>query len=465
MRRLRIEKESKRNMLWVSGLLLAAGVVLWGILWPYLRASVGIIRAGGLTWYLRKRFLSNSKEPIPPVVREWVMGRRMTFVTDLSMLRSVLEDRRGEWSSFGLSVLPILERLFRIPAALALDDRVGEATKEASHLLMKGPEIDAMFDRAVKITLPMLDQTFAGAQKQTIDVVDFLSRLAFTATVTSIFGEEMASDPALYTSFLTYDQGTKLLAAGVPWFIRPKVTAAFNHIGNASSTDAENSPTRAVRARHEVCVKAGLDPAAQNYKDLMASFVWASLANTVPSSVWIVMHLGALPHIQEEIFQEMRDQELSRTNAFKSQILNGCWLEVLRLHWDGFYMRTVMAPEGAKLEDESGRTHDFATGEAILGYAALFHRSPKYFPDPERFDPTRWTGDVVPPRPLAFGGGNNMCPGRLFVQAEVSLFVLCLISRFRFTLVDEIPAPSPDKGGFGLSIPSANCRMSFERRE
>jgi cytochrome P450 len=71
------------------------------------------------------------------------------------------------------------------------------------------------------------------------------------------------------------------------------------------------------------------------------------------------------------------------------------------------------------------------------------HREPKYWPDPERFDPRRFTPELVAGRPrhvyLPFGEGPHVCIGNNFALMEMQLILTMALQRFRLKLVPNHP--------------------------
>jgi cytochrome P450 len=77
------------------------------------------------------------------------------------------------------------------------------------------------------------------------------------------------------------------------------------------------------------------------------------------------------------------------------------------------------------------------------------HRDPRYFPDPERFDPERWRPEAKDVRPkfsyFPFGGGPRVCIGEGFAWMEGILLLATLARGWRFHLSPGArvePAPS-----------------------
>jgi cytochrome P450 len=91
---------------------------------------------------------------------------------------------------------------------------------------------------------------------------------------------------------------------------------------------------------------------------------------------------------------------------------------------------------------------DFSLGEYVVPNGAMvvmsqfaMHRDPRFFPDPERFDPERWTPEARSARPaysyFPFGGGPRRCLGEGFAIMEGVLVLATLARRWRMHLVPE----------------------------
>ena len=62
-------------------------------------------------------------------------------------------------------------------------------------------------------------------------------------------------------------------------------------------------------------------------------------------------------------------------------------------------------------------------------------RNPKYFPEPDKFDPSRFEGAGPAPYTFfPFGGGPRMCPGNEFACMEILVLIHRLVTRFSWTL-------------------------------
>jgi cytochrome P450 len=88
-------------------------------------------------------------------------------------------------------------------------------------------------------------------------------------------------------------------------------------------------------------------------------------------------------------------------------------------------------------------------GSIVVASQWVTHRDPRFFPDPERFDPSRWHAEAKESRPrfsyFPFGGGPRVCIGEGFAWMEGVLLLATLARRWRLRLQpgqDIVPAPS-----------------------
>ena len=78
----------------------------------------------------------------------------------------------------------------------------------------------------------------------------------------------------------------------------------------------------------------------------------------------------------------------------------------------------------------------------------ILHHDPRYFPDPDRFHPDRWTPDFKATLPqfayFPFGGGPRRCIGESFAWMELVLVVATIAQHWKLALVPGHPVePQP----------------------
>lgn len=92
------------------------------------------------------------------------------------------------------------------------------------------------------------------------------------------------------------------------------------------------------------------------------------------------------------------------------------------------------------LKDYQLRDYTVPAGSLILMSQYVMQRDARYFDEPEKFVPERWTAEERAKRPafsyFPFGGGVRRCIGEGFAWTEGVLVIATLAARLRFKLVD-----------------------------
>ena len=82
-------------------------------------------------------------------------------------------------------------------------------------------------------------------------------------------------------------------------------------------------------------------------------------------------------------------------------------------------------------------------GTAVMICPWLLHRDPRWWDDPDRFDPERFRPAAVKDRPryayVPFAAGPRMCIGNAFALMEMQIVLAMVASRFRLDLVPGRP--------------------------
>lgn len=100
------------------------------------------------------------------------------------------------------------------------------------------------------------------------------------------------------------------------------------------------------------------------------------------------------------------------------------------------------------IEDFKIDEYPVPAGSIIITSPYLTQHDARFFPDPDRFDPGRWTPEFKASLPqfayFPFGGGTRRCIGESFAWTELVMVVSTLASRWRLHLVPGHPVmPQP----------------------
>ncbi|CAI9766627.1 unnamed protein product [Fraxinus pennsylvanica] len=170
---------------------------------------------------------------------------------------------------------------------------------------------------------------------------------------------------------------------------------------------------------------------------------------------FIIKFLAELPEVYEGVYKEQI--EISKSKA-PGELLNWEDIKKMKYSWNVACEVMRLAPplQGAFREaitDFMYSGFKIPKGWKLYWSANSTHRNPEFFPEPLKFDPSRFDGSGPAPYTFVpFGGGPRMCPGKEYARLEILVFMHHLVKRFKWEKIipDEKivvnPMPIPAKG-------------------
>lgn len=164
----------------------------------------------------------------------------------------------------------------------------------------------------------------------------------------------------------------------------------------------------------------------------------------------ISFELAVNAEVQQTLVDEI-DEVLKTLNGKKVSYdqLNGMKFmemivsEALR-KWPSFRITSRECTKEYTLEDEeAGKSYVIAQGTEILLPIGAIQNDPRYFADPEKFDPYRFSDDnkanIISGSYIPFGFGPRMCIGSRYAILEAKMLLFYILSKFTITKCDETP--------------------------
>jgi cytochrome P450 len=163
----------------------------------------------------------------------------------------------------------------------------------------------------------------------------------------------------------------------------------------------------------------------------------AGYETTATALTWLWTVLEQRPDIEAKLVEELDTVLQGRTPAFEDlrslDYARKVFAETLR-----FYPIAPFLPRAALYADYFGEYEMPQKSQLLLFYFGL-HHNPRYWEQPEVFDPQRFAREREAARHpfayLPFSGGPRKCAGDEFAQIEGILVMAMLLQRYRMTLV------------------------------
>jgi cytochrome P450 len=180
----------------------------------------------------------------------------------------------------------------------------------------------------------------------------------------------------------------------------------------------------------------------QQVIDEIKQYLWAGTETTALTLAWSLYLLSQHPEAMERIRAEARAVCGERDPV---------WNEVQQLTYTRMVIQETMRlfpPIWALIriaagDDEIGG-HKIKAGDKVVMLAYVMHHSPKYWEEPEKFDPERFAPERAKKRVkysyLPFSAGKRACIGGALSQIENTLALVQLLRRFTPEYAGPVPA-------------------------
>jgi len=176
-------------------------------------------------------------------------------------------------------------------------------------------------------------------------------------------------------------------------------------------------------------------------RDEVMTFLLAGHETTANALAWTWLLLDQHPEAEAALHAELQDVlggRLPTAQDIPSLKVTGQVLqESMRLYPPAW----VIGRQALQETTIGGVTLPEGAGLLLSPY--VVQRDPRFFPEPEKFLPSRWTEEFTRSLPtyayFPFGGGPRLCIGKPFTLMEATLVLAIVAQRFRLRLVDPLP--------------------------
>lgn len=175
-----------------------------------------------------------------------------------------------------------------------------------------------------------------------------------------------------------------------------------------------------------------------------------------------------LYHEIREVNSELAGRKLTYEILQKMKYLDMVTSEVLR-KWPPAPATDRYCVKDLDYEDESGLKIKFEKGVGLWIPVYGFHRDPKYYPNPDTFDPERFSDEnkhlINIDTYLPFGAGPRNCIGSRFALMEVKALLYFLLLNFSFNVIQKTDIPLKLKTSLGGVATENGIWIGLKARE
>ena len=396
-------------------------------------------------------YLSHLADTYGPFVRFAIFFKQFTLVSDPELIREVLVTQAANFPKDDRDV-ELLDRAIGhglVSANGADHKRQRRLTQPAFHTR----RIDAYADTMVAYTEAMLDEWADG---QELDVAEAMSALTMLIVARTLFGADRVAmkdtaeriGAAIHVIQAAADkefQAPLVLPEWLPTTLNRQRRAArevlyeiidrliADRCAGSDAADSGDLLSMLLLSRDE----AGDRMSDDEVRDQLVTLFGAGHETTSNALTWTWYLLSQNPTVEARLHEEVDAALGDRPPAlpdlphlpYTMQVLK----ESMRLYPPAWVVNVRRAAADTTLGPYAVRR-----GDQLWLSPFVMHRRPAFFPDPERFDPDRWTPERERALPkfayMPFGGGPRVCIGNGFALMEAHLIIAAVARRYRLRL-------------------------------
>ncbi|MGR8935024.1 MAG: cytochrome P450 [Gammaproteobacteria bacterium] len=386
------------------------------------------------------------------------------------------------------------EAFFRAPD-LQLDQ--SQAYKIMTPIFGKGVVFDApphKKDQQLKMLMPVLrDQPMRGyarvivgeveqmiadwGDSGEIDLLAFMKELTIYTSSHCLLGDEFRYELNEEFASIYHDleKGVNPLAFVFPFLPLPVFRRRDKARARLQDLVTAIIAKRALKAEKsadafQMLIDAEYDDgsrlSAHEITGMLIGTIFAGHHTTAGTAAWTLLELARRPEQLQRVLDELDghfgvDGEVTFQALREIPVLENVIKEVLRLHPPLiFLIRKVV-------QDFQFKDYTVEAGKYVCTSPRVSHRIAEVFPDPEKFDPDRYTEargeDAKPFSWIAFGGGKHKCSGNAFAMLQLKAIFSILLRRYTFELIEAQDAYRDDFTQMVVQ-PLSPCRVRYRKR-
>ena len=402
------------------------------------------------------RYINHLADTYGPFVRFNIFLKEFYLVSDPELIREVLVTQAANFPKDGRDVA-ILDRAIGhglVSANGAEHKRQRRLTQPAFHTR----RIDAYAGTMVDYTTAMLDEWRDG---QEMDVAEAMSSLTMFIVARTLFGADRV---AMKDTAEGIGAAIHVIQAATnnefqsPFLLPEWLPTAMNRQRRVARTVLYEIIDRLIAERRAQgdaadsgdllsmlllsCDDAGDRMSDDEVRDQAVTLFVAGHETTSNALTWTWYLLSQHPAEEARLHAELDAALGGRPPVLADLPHLPYTLQVIKEAMRLYPPAWVVNIRRAAADTTLG-SYAVKKGDRLWLSPFVMHRRPTFFPDPERFDPDRWTPERERALPkfayMPFGGGPRVCIGNGFALMEAHLIVAAVAQRYRLLLCPGHP--------------------------
>ncbi|XP_075973964.1 cytochrome P450 9e2-like isoform X1 [Anticarsia gemmatalis] len=186
----------------------------------------------------------------------------------------------------------------------------------------------------------------------------------------------------------------------------------------------------------------------------VVSFLFAGFETISTASSLLLYELALNPEVQDKLVEEIREYDIKNGGKLdlkslqEMRYMDMVVSEVLRMWPPAMFTDRSCTKDYnlGKPNDKNPQDYIMRKGDSVLIPVFAFHRDPQYFPNPDKFDPERFSEQnkhkINPFAYMPFGVGPRNCIGSRFALCEVKVMIYQILQHLEVSPCERTCIPA-----------------------
>ena len=357
---------------------------------------------------------------------------------------------------------------------------VFDATPEQRRQALRNQSLrDQMMRGHAEVIAAETEQMIANwGDRGEIDLLDFFAELTLYTSSACLLGKDFRAEltPEFPAAYHELEKGTDAFAYVNPYLPLPSFRArdrARRRLVELTQdiVDRRTAEGRKSKDLLQILTHLSNEDGSPRYSvdqitGMFISMMFAGHHTTSGTAAWTLIELLRNPDILQGVTSELDSlysdgRDVSYHALREMPQIEAALKEALRLHPPLIIlMRKVM-------EDFHYKHWVIEAGKTVAVSPAVSNRMPEYFPEPLRFDPSRYAEGREEDKQafawIPFGAGRHRCVGSAFAMMQLKAIFSVLLRHYRFELAQPSDSYRNDHSKMVVQLQQP-CRVRYAKR-
>ncbi|XP_062146343.1 abscisic acid 8'-hydroxylase CYP707A2-like [Alnus glutinosa] len=342
------------------------------------------------------------------------------------------------------------------------------------HVKLRKLVLRAFLPEAIKNIVPSIESiakdSIQSWEGRLINTFQEMKIFTFNVALLSIFGkDEVLYREDLKRCYFILEKGYNSMPINLPGTLFNKSMKARKELAQILAKIL--SARREMKQDHNDLLgsfmgdKEGLTD--EQIADNIIGVIFAARDTTASVLTWILKYLGENPTVLQAVTEEQENiMRRKEENGDEEKVLT--WADTRTMTITSRVIQETLRVASIlsftfreAVEDVEYEGHLIPKGWKVLPLFRNIHHSPDIFPEPEKFDPSRFEVTPKPNTFLPFGNGIHSCPGNELAKLEILVLLHHLTTKYRWSV--EGSQTGIQYGPFALPQNGLPIRLSLRK--